>query len=337
MPTLWITSRDTEAKLQGERIIITPISQGSDLDGKRDLPLIDIDLVVLNHRARISTPLLHSLLDRKTPIFLLDSIGRTRGQFLPAIPAHGKSRLAQYHTSSSSEKQASIASAIIAAKIYNQRRCLQRLAINRGETQHISGTYRRFASSIARLESARLTPDQILGVEGAASADFYSSWAQFLPDDFPFARRSRRPPHNPVNACISFTATLIYQEMTAACFAAGLDPALGALHSTTNNRWSLALDLIEPLRPVIVEALTLDLFSRHILEHSHFEPKNNGIYLNHEGRRKLILQYEKRLERYFHSEHTAQRTTLRQVLRNLPLQYKKHITDNTPLIPFRMN
>ena len=65
--------------------------------------------------------------------------------------------------------------------------------------------------------------------------------AQFLPPEFPFERRSSRPPGNPVNACISFGSALVYQEVVAAIHLRGLDPGLGLLHQTENDRWSLAL------------------------------------------------------------------------------------------------
>lgn len=337
MPTLWITSRYVTAKLQSERIIITATCSESDLPETRNIPLIDVDLVMLGRHVTIATSLIHKLLDRQIPVFLMDGIGRCHGQFLPAIPAHGKSRLEQYHHHTRPDSQAHVAANLIEAKIYNQRRSLQRLALNRKETESTSGTFRRFNTAIHRLTSSTLTVDQIMGIEGASSSDFYCSWAHFLPDEFPFGRRTRRPPLNPVNACLSFASTLLYQEMTSATFAAGLDPAIGSLHSTENGRWSLPLDLIEPLRPVVIEPLTLDLFSRQILNSLHFEPQNNGIYLTREGRNKLILQYEKRMERYFHSEHLGQRTSLRQTLRQLPLNYKKHLSAKTPFTPFKMN
>ena len=115
-----------------------------------------------------------------------------------------------------------------------------------------------------------------------------------------------------MNACISFGATLVYNEMVAFIHAHGLDPALGLLHATEDGRWSLALDLIEPFRPALVEALTLDLFSHQIVCGEHFKSKNGGTYLNDDGRRRFILQYERRMERQFMSEAVGHRTTLRQ-------------------------
>jgi len=336
MPTLWITSRGTEAKISSERITVAPITSDSDLSGRRDVPLFDVDLVVIGQGVITSNHLISRLLSRNIPIFFLDGIGRVKGQFLPSIPAHGKFRLAQYETSRSSEKQTQVASALIDAKIFNQRRSLQRLSLSR-EVVAATITHHNFGVALKKLANEHPDLGQILGIEGFASADFYSVWGRFLPEEFPFERRTRRPPHNPVNACLSFISTVLYQEMVTACFAAGLDPALGCLHATENDRWSLALDLMEPLRPVIVEALTLDLFSRNILDSSHFEPQNGGIYLDHEGRNKLILQYEKRMERHFHSNHLNHRTTLRLVLRNLPLLFKKYISEGVPMTPFKMN
>jgi CRISPR-associated protein Cas1 len=90
------------------------------------------------------------------------------------------------------------------------------------------------------------TIDELRGYEGASTARYFQAWAAFLPEAFPFERRSTHPPLNPVNACISFGATLVYNEMVAFIHAHGLDPSLGLLHSTEDGRWSLALDLIEP-------------------------------------------------------------------------------------------
>ena len=142
---------------------------------------------------------------------------------------------------------------------------------------------------------------------------------------------------NPVNACISFGSTLLYNEAVAFIHAHGLDPALGLLHATENGRWSLALDLIEPFRPVFVEALAMDLFSHQILSAKHFEPKNGGVYLNEEGRKKFFLQYERRMERQFLSESVGHRSTLRQQLENQAVMYKSALEAPEKFEPFLMN
>jgi len=179
--------------------------------------------------------------------------------------------------------------------------------------------------------------DELRGYEGASTARYFQAWASFLPAQFPFERRSTRPPLNAVNACISFGATLLYAEAVAYIHAHGLDPALGLLHTTENGRWSLALDLIEPFRPVLVEALALDLFSHQILNADHFEPRNGGVYLNEQGRKKFILQYERRMERQFLSECVEHRTTLRQQLEQQAVMYKSALEQPDKFEPFLLN
>jgi len=181
------------------------------------------------------------------------------------------------------------------------------------------------------------TIDELRGYEGAATGRYFQVWAGFLPEEFPFERRSTRPPLNAVNACVSFGATLLYNEAVAFIHAHGLDPALGLLHATENGRWSLGLDLIEPFRPALVEALALDLFTHQMLNETHFEPKNGGIYLNDDGRKKFILQYERRMERQFMSECAGHRTNLRQQLENQAVMYKSALEEAEKFEPFLMN
>jgi len=94
---------------------------------------------------------------------------------------------------------------------------------------------------------------------------------------------------------------------------------------------------MEPFRSVVAEALTLDLFSHRMLNESHFEPHGGGVYLTREGRGKLILQYEKRMDRQFMCELVGHRTTLRQQLENQAILFKSALDDPAKFQAFRMN
>jgi CRISPR-associated protein Cas1 len=99
----------------------------------------------------------------------------------------------------------------------------------------------------------------------------------------------------------------------------------------------LALDLIEPFRPALVESLALDLFSHEMLNVNCFEPKNDGTYLNEDGRRRFLLQFERRMERQFMSECAGHRTSLRQQLENQAVQFKAALEQTGKFEPFLMN
>lgn len=342
MPTACVQTPGSKISLESERLIVLfPESDDSPRETRRDIPLRDLERMVMGEGVSATTPALMEMLRRHIPISFIDGRGRFLGSFQPAAPDHGAARLRHYLRALDPDFALTIAREIIASKIHNQRRVLQRVTANRksdgwepppGITHAIDSLERALQQVIVAdsIESLR-------GHEGFAAARYFFAWSALLPENFPFERRSTRPPLNPVNACLSFASTLVYNETHSFIHVHGLDAALGLLHTTENGRWSLALDLMEPFRPVVTEALTLDLFSHQMLNTSHFEPHDGGVWLTREGRSKLILQYEKRMDRQFLSDHCGHRTTLRQQLENHTILFKSALDDPTTFRAFRMN
>ena len=315
----------------------------------REMPLHDVERVVLSEAVRLSSSAVSALLRAGAPVQLFTRTGRYLGGFLPAEKPHGATRLLQYRRVQEPKFVLRIAGKIVSAKLYNQRRVLQRLRLGRrrvaegGEGQPpldleaVQSAEQRIGALMDRVRSAA-DLEELLGLEGAAAAAYYPAWARFLPPEFPFERRSTRPPLNPVNACVSFGATVLYAEAVAAIHARGLDPALGVYHVSANDRWSLALDFIEPFRPALVEALALDLFSHRMVDSRCFERREDGgVFLNESGRRKFFLQYEARMEREFLSEAVGCRTTLRRELERQALMFKAALEDRDAFEPFLIN
>ena len=343
MPTACIQTPQTRISRESERLVVVSPDAENGGEQRRDIPLRDLERMILGEMVSVTMPALAEMLRRRIPVSLVDARGRFLGAFQPAAPDHGAARLAQYQRTLDPAFGLAVAGRIVAAKIYNQRRVVQRMAANRrdqGGTDPVPGG---IDTALARMDvmlsrTARCTSlDELRGCEGAASAGYFAAWATFFPPEFPFERRSTRPPLNAVNACLSFAATLLYNECHAFIHAHGLDAALGFLHTTENGRWSLALDLMEPFRPVVAEALSLDLFSHRMLGAKDFEPREGGTYLNHDGRRKLILQYEKRMDRQFMSEHAGHRTTIRQQLEQQAVLLKAELDSPGRFEPFLMN
>ncbi len=352
MPTACINQPDCRVHLKSERLeIFGRNAQTQREEVLREIPLRDLDRLIVTESVQITSAAMAAVLRAGIPVNYLGWNGEFLGGFLPATNQHGMARLRQYERTRDSGFALQMAGRIITAKLYNQRRVLQRLAASRnagpastpggvpptGEPDPtINATLAWLDALLASLKKSQ-SIDELRGYEGASTARCFQAWATFLPAEFPFERRSRRPPLNPVNACLSFGATLLYSEAVAFIHAHGLDPALGLMHATEDGRWFFALDLIEPFRPVLVEALALDLFSHQILGQHHFEPKNGGIYLNEEGRKKFYLQYERRMERQFMSECVEHRTSLRQQLEHQAVMFKSALEMPGKFEPFLMN
>ena len=345
MPTACVNRPHCHVHLKSERLEVFGCNPETQREERlREIPLRDLDRIILTESVQITSSAMAALLRANIPVSYLGWNGRFLGGFLPATNQHGLARLRQYERTRDPAFTLFLAGRIIAAKLYNQRRILQRLSASRWtKPETVPALAVQVANTLTWLDAIFLsvknsqTVDELRGYEGASTARFFQAWAVFLPPEFPFERRSRRPPLNPVNACISFGATLLYAEAVAYIHAHGLDPALGLLHATEDGRWSLALDLIEPFRPVLVEALTLDLFNHQILGQKHFEQQNGGIYLTEEGRKKFILQYERRMERQFMSESVGHRTTLRQQVEQQAVMFKQALEVLGKFEPFRMN
>jgi len=360
MPTAVINQPDCRIHLTGERLEVFGRNPETDRDELlRQIPLRDLDRLIVSESVHFTSPALAAVLRAGVATQVFSWSGHFLGSFLPAQTHHGLARLQQYRRTLEPEFTLQMAGRIIAAKLYNQRRILQRLEASRKEEtasegstslpeaaasncaipkppSEMAATLDWMEALFASLRNSK-SIDELRGYEGAATARYFHAWAGFLPPEFPFERRSTRPPLNAVNACISFGSTVLYNEAVGYLHAHGLDPALGTLHATEDGRWSLALDLIEPFRPVFVEALALDLFSHQILNAGHFESRNGGVYLNEDGRRKFFLQYERRLERQFMSESVGHRTTLRQQLENQAVMFKAALEDPAKFEPFLMN
>jgi CRISPR-associated protein Cas1 len=139
----------------------------------------------------------------------------------------------------------------------------------------------------------------VLGIEGFASTLYYSAFKTVLKQDLGFRARVRRPPRDPVNSLLSFGYTLLVYGVQAAIRTVGLDPFLGFLHSTEYSKPSLALDLMEEFRPIVIDSVVLKVVNSRILTQEDFEPsveRDGMVRLTQEAIKKFLYHYEERVQ-----------------------------------------
>jgi CRISPR-associated protein Cas1 len=138
--------------------------------------------------------------------------------------------------------------------------------------------------------------DSLRGVEGAAQAAYFRAYVTLFPESLGFGGRNRRPPRDPVNACLSLAYTLTHFEAVRAADAAGLDPFLGFFHEIAFERESLACDLMEPVRPSI-DAWIWEMFRTRTLRPEHFHSDKGACLLEKTGRARFYESFETFLPR----------------------------------------
>jgi len=338
MPGLLLSTPGTRVSLISQRIRVEVPSDDDAVSTPveiREIPLHDVEHIVLNESTHITIPALAECLRRNIPVILTAWNERVLGICIPPVP-HNAARLAQYRFVNCPATRLRISSILVTAKILNSRRVLQRLAANRSQAS-LDAVLEKLESLARRCNEASSLED-LRGYEGAAAGDYFAAYGLLYPPHCPFPGRSRRPPLDPPNAILSYAYSLMAAEMECAIYSAGLDPSLGFFHETEDRRPSLALDLIEPFRAPLADAMALDLISHRILsEDQHFERIEDGVYLNAVGRKRFFVSYERRMNREFVSEQTGQRTSLREEFRNQALSLRRHLQDEGQFKAFLMN
>lgn len=338
MPGLIVMTPGASISLVGERLRVTVPPTDDDTEPTRsDVHLHATDHVVITDRVSVTVPAIAELAARNIPVLIVAGLTHRIVALITPPPPLSPVRAAQYAALQDPARVAPLANAIVEAKIRNQRRVLQRLAARHAEilAQPTLDALQQLADRAAAVPPGGL--DALLGIEGAAAAEYFRLLASFFPPHAPMNGRTRRPPRDAPNAVLSYGYTILAGEMTCAVLAAGLDPALGVYHDPAINRAALALDLIEPFRAPVADALALDLFSHHALdpeEHTHRE--GDAVYLNPAGRRKFHAAYERRMTRPFTPPGADTPTTLRDLLYAQARDFRRHLLGELSWTPFRM-
>jgi CRISPR-associated protein Cas1 len=140
--------------------------------------------------------------------------------------------------------------------------------------------------------------ESLRGIEGEAAARYFSVFDELIlqsKEDFFFRNRNRRPPLDNVNALLSFTYSLLANDVASAIRAVGLDPFVGFLHRDRPGRRSLALDIMEELRPIFADRFVLTLINKQQVEPSGFYKQENGaIRMKDETRRDYLSAWQNR-------------------------------------------
>lgn len=233
-------------------------------------------------------------------ISFLSTNGRFLGRVLGQQSGNVLLRRAQHRATCDAAATVGCARAIITAKVANCRSVLQRALRDHPErvTVDLVQTVVRRLADIARDLQQVADLDRIRGLEGDAARSYFVAFDEMIvqqKQEFFLHERSRRPPLDNVNALLSFLYTLLVHDIVAACESVGLDPQMGFLHADRPGRSSLALDLVEELRPMLADRLALSLINRQQVQGRGFKKTESGaVEMDDATRKTVLVAYQKR-------------------------------------------
>ncbi|MBI4581241.1 MAG: CRISPR-associated endonuclease Cas1 [Planctomycetes bacterium] len=271
----------------------------TDKDGElvRDMPLASVESLAVLGGVQVSTQALGVFADQEVPVAFLSSAGRLVAMMDPLGPTSAAVRAAQVRVLDQADKVLELARAVTVAKIANQRTLLMRNHVDL--PARVAGDLAECLAAAGRAG----TMDVLRGHEGNAAAIYFRHFAGMFKEGavdiaarFDANGRQRRPPPDPINAVLSFGYSMLTNECTAACRLASLEPTLGALHATRPGRPALALDLMEPFRPLIADSVAVAAFNRGELTEGHFIDTAAGCALTDAGRKAFFSAYGRRMD-----------------------------------------
>ncbi len=288
---LYLGMQGAHAHLEAGRLIVQSAQDAEVLD----IPSGTVERIVCFGAVGISAGLRSWALTSEVELVFLSRRGTYLGQAW-AAGGHRIGRLrAQLSVADDPGRALPFARAVVDAKIRKQLVLLQRLA-RRDNSEIVSAAVGQIGELAAMLPECG-TREELMGIEGAVAREYFGALGQIMPDGLRFTGRSRRPPGDLINAALSYGYAIIFGEAVSALCAAGLDPAVGLLHAEQDRRPSLALDLMEEFRPLVVDQIVVAAARRGELrpEHGHRDEAMHGVLLTKAGREILVGAYERRM------------------------------------------
>lgn len=293
--TLYVTSEDAYLSLEGENVLV---NREKNVVGR--FPLHNLEQIVCFSYAGASPALMGACAHRDIGL----SFCTPRGKFLARATGLSRGnvllRRTQYRFADDPAESVRIARSMIFGKVHNARWSMERtrrdhkLRIDEAAFEQVCASHKELLPRILEVTDA----ESLRGLEGAAANGYFGIFDQMIlrqKEDFFFRERSRRPPLDNVNAMLSFAYSLLANDCASALESVGLDAYVGFLHRDRPGRTSLALDLMEELRPCMADRFVLTVINNRLLSGSDFEKSESGaVRMTDAGRRKFLKHWQER-------------------------------------------
>lgn len=302
MTTVYVREQGAKLQKRGERLVVS--KQGKVIE---EFPINQVNQVVLMGNVQITTQTMVGLVQLNVDVAFLSSYGKFRLRLEADSSGHVQLRQKQLQERDNGSLALPVAKAIVDAKIHNQRVILQRQVrrLEQGGRQPVyvrdQGLFERSLRGMMQMQQQSQgvnSLDSLRGYEGKAAAYYFEAVRSLLDRGWGFDRREYHPPPDPFNALLSFAYSLLLKDVRAAINLVGLDVFMGFFHEVQSGRPSLALDLMEEWRPLLADALCLELINRGTLQPDSFVRTNNPrrpVELGEEGVAIVLQAYGSRL------------------------------------------
>lgn len=302
---IFVQQQEAKIGLKGDSLIVFN-KEGVQMS---TLPMAQIDCISLYGNVQITTQALVKIKKENIPLVFCSMAGKMIVGTNTGKSLNKHLLLKQLQFSMDEEITLIVARKIIEAKVKNQRTLIMRHVSSIQDTKDI---LKKIVGDISKTFDV----NTLRGLEGSAARQYFAQFGKAFNDPWGtenFLRR-KRPATDPINAVLSFAYTMLANENKTACEIANLNSSLGIIHGERTGDMALALDLMEPFRPIIADSLVLTLFNRKQLTKKHFIQSGYGCLLTDEGRKIFFTEYAKKMNEEVTHPYFGYKLTYRRMI-----------------------
>lgn len=299
---------------------------------KQIIPVEVTDQINIYSNVTLASNILCQMSNKRIKVAFFDKYGRLNGCFIPERTCgSGNVLLKQCELYLDEGRRLDVARRMEIASLHNIRSNL------RYYEKHEKGVYSEAIKQLSELivkENNATTINQLMVVEAQARQIYYQMFSRIIKEkDFQLSIRTKHPPKDAINACISFGNALLYNEFLNIIWTKGLNPAIGVVHATNRRNYSLNLDFADIFKPIITERVIFSLINLKMLGIKHFEQRDEGTFLSRSGKAIFLEMYEKKLKETLVIK--GQRYTYRNLLRLEVQHFKNEILSREKYKPYK--
>lgn len=299
----------------------------SEGDSAKPIPIENVDNLYLFGEIDLNTKLLNFLGQKGINVHLFDYYGHYTGSFYAREKnVSGFLLIKQVEHHLDQAKRMVIAREIVSGAIHNLKRNLN-YYVNRGK--EVTDSLDEIAAEEPKLEKVRGI-DELMGIEGRVRDHYYQAFNRILKLDFEFTKRVKRPPDNMVNALISFGNALTYTTVLNEIYVTQLNPTISYLHEPSTRRFSLALDIAEIFKPILVDKLLFKMLNTRMLTDQDFDEGLGYAYLKDESRKTFIRAFDDKLQTTIKHRRLGRNVSYRTFIRLECYKLVRHLVGMEP-------
>ncbi len=309
----------------------TPVDQDGNEQIPKYIPVEGVDNLYCFGALDANSALFNFLGKESISVHFFDYYEHYTGSFLPKeYLLSGKVLVAQTGHYTSKKKRVIIARKLIEGAAFNMLKNL-RYYDNRGKDTSVQ--IEKIENLIQQLFVYEEV-DALMGVEGNIRMTYYEAFDLII-NDFEMGNRTKQPPSNEVNALISFMNMMCYTLSLDMIYHTQLNPTISYLHQPGERRFSLALDLAEIFKPILVDRSIFSLLNKKVIQHSDFDHKLNSCLLKESGKKKVLKAWDERLSETIKHRSLGRNVSYKHLVKLECYKLVKHILDIEEYKPFK--